>query len=97
VLTGVSYRDGFTGVAVYNGGEITYYEHEKISKGCHGTGDAYAAAFTGALASGKTITNAAKIAADFVVECIKVTQDDKSHWYGVKFELALPYLIDKVK
>ncbi len=97
VLTGVSYRDGFTGVAVYDGGKITYYEHEKISKGCHGTGDAYASAFTGALASGKTVMEAARIAADFVVECIKVTQGDESHWYGVKFELALPYLIDKVR
>ena len=41
----------------------------------------------------KSIFEAAKIAADYTVECIKITQEDPSHWYGVKFELALPKLI----
>ena len=37
-----------------------------------------------------------KIAADFTVSCIKKTADDKSHWYGVKFEIALPELMDSL-
>ena len=30
------------------------------------------------------------------VESIKNTIDDKDHWYGVKFEKAIPYLIKKI-
>ncbi len=97
VLTGVSYEEGKTGVVVYSDGKMEYYRHDKISKGCHGTGDVYASAFVGALANGKSVFDSAKIAADYVVECIKVTDGDPDHWYGVKFELALPYLIEKVK
>lgn len=97
VLTGVGYKTGKTGVAVYKGGQYSYYEHKKIAKGCHGTGDVYASAFVGALMNGKSETESAKIAADYVVLCIKNTQDDPSHWYGVKFESMLGKLIKMVK
>ena len=94
VLTGVSYAQGKTGVLVYEDGKSRYYEHDKVSKGCHGTGDVYASAFTGALMNGKEIFEAAKIAADYTVKCILNTQGDESHWYGAKFETALRDLID---
>lgn len=94
VLTGVGYAQGRTGVVVYQNGNLEYYEHERISKGCHGTGDVYASAFTGTLLRGKTLFESAKIAADYTVLCIKNTQGDSNHWYGVKFETALPSLID---
>ena len=93
VLTGVGYEEGKTGVVVYESGKMSYYEHDRIAKGCHGTGDVYASAFTGALMRGKSIFEAAKIAADYTVLCIEKTQGDPDHWYGVKFELALPELI----
>ncbi len=89
VLTGVGYREGMTGVVVYENGEYKYYEHKRISKGCHGTGDVYASAFTGALMRGFDAFSAAKIAADYTVLCIENTQDDPDHWYGVKFETVL--------
>lgn len=94
VLTGVGYVPDKTGVVVYKNGKMDYYEHERISKGCHGTGDVYASAFTGALLRGNTLFNSAKIAADYTVLCIKNTQGDASHWYGVKFEPVLPKLIN---
>ena len=94
VLTGVSYAQGKTGVLVYEDGKSRYYEHDKVSKGCHGTGDVYASAFTGALMNDKEIFEAAKIAADYTVKCILNTQGDESHWYGAKFETALRDLID---
>lgn len=93
VLTGVSYNPENTGIAVFENGKISYYEHERISKGCHGTGDVYASAFTGALMRGNSIFESAKIAADYTVLCIKNTQNDINHWYGVKFETALHDLI----
>ena len=97
VLTGVGYKEGKTGVVVYENGEVKYYEHRRISKGCHGTGDVYASAFTGAFMNGKSIFDAARIAADYTVACIEKTQDDPDHWYGVKFELALGKLIEMLK
>lgn len=93
VLTGVSYREGFTGVVVYDNGNYLYYEHKKLSKSSHGTGDVYASAFTGAYMNGISCFESAKIAADYTVACIEKTVDDDSHWYGVKFELVLPELI----
>ncbi len=96
VLTGVGYKEGKTGVAVYDGESHLYYEHDKISKGCHGTGDVYASAFVGALVRGKSEFDSATIAADFTVECIKNTIDDPSHWYGVKFETCLDYLMNRL-
>lgn len=85
VLTGVSYKDETTGVVTDDG----YYEHKKLPGGCHGTGDVYASAFVGALTSGRSLYESAKIAADFTVSCIEFTQGDKDHWYGVKFEPLL--------
>ena len=41
----------------------------------------------------KTPEESAKIAADYTVKCIENTQDDPTHWYGVKFETALKDLI----
>jgi len=97
VLTGVGYREGKTGVSVYTDGKLCYYEHERISKGCHGTGDIYAAAFAGALMNNKSVFEAAKIAADYTVKCIINTQGDASHWYGAKFETALGDLIEMIR
>lgn len=93
VLTGVGYNDNETGVAVSDNGNYIYYKHNRIAKGSHGTGDVYASAFVGALMNDKEIFEAAKIAADYTVECIEVTQGDQNHWYGVKFEAVLPKLI----
>lgn len=93
VLTGVSFEKGTTGVLVSENGKTNYYKHELIAKGSHGTGDVYASAFVGALMNDKTVFEAAKIAADYTVECITATQGDENHWYGVKFETRLPSLI----
>ena len=93
VLTGVGYAPDQTGVIVRDDGETRYYEHNKIAKGCHGTGDVYASAFVGALENGLSAYDAAVLAADYTVKCIERTQGDPEHWYGVKFELAPPDFI----
>lgn len=94
ILTGVSYREGKTGVVVYLDGDYSYYEHELLPNSCHGTGDIYASAFVGALVRGKKPFEAAKIAADYTVECIKLTSQLDNHWYGAAFEPLLGKLID---
>ncbi len=93
LMTGISFDKEKTGILLYDNGKIQRYEHEKMPKGAHGTGDIYASAFVGALLRGKKPLKAASIAADFTVQCIKNTQGDKKHWYGAKFETALPTLM----
>lgn len=96
ILTGVGYKTGRTGVLVCEGENQSYYEHRRIDKGCHGTGDVYASTFVGALVRGKDAFTAAKIAADYTVRCIEITKEDTEHWYGVKFEKEMPYLISAI-
>ena len=97
VLTGVSYDANSTGVLVSEQGKQTYYRHELLDRGCHGTGDVYASSFVGAYMHGKTVPEAARIAADYTLACIKNTLDDPDHWYGVKFEPVLGELIEALK
>lgn len=94
ILTGVSFEAGKTGIVVLEAGVYSYYEHEKLPNSCHGTGDIYASAFVGALVRGKTAFEAAKIAGDYTVECIRCTAELPNHWYGAAFEPMLPKLIE---
>jgi pyridoxine kinase len=96
VLTGVSLEPGKLGVACYDGNETQYYFTDRMDVSMHGTGDCYASSFAGALMRGHSILESASIAADFVVETIRQTLPDPSHWWGVKFEKALPYLIGRM-
>ncbi len=96
IFTGVSYREGATGIVVFENGEYSYYEHEFLPGSCHGTGDIYASAFTGSLVRAKTAFESAKIAANYTMECIRATAGDESHWYGAKFEPVLGKLIEMV-
>ena len=96
VMKGVSYEPDKLGVAVRRNGTTRYYFHEKLEKNSHGTGDIYASAFVGSLMRGFGVLEAAGIAADFTVESMKKTAGDESHWYGVKFEKALPGLVRRV-
>ena len=75
--------------------EKQFYFTERMDKNSPGTGDCFASAFTGALMRGKSEYESATIAADFVRECIKNTIDDESHVYGVKFEKAIPMLVNR--
>ena len=93
ILTGVGYRKGETGFVLREGDCQKRYTHPKIGKSYHGTGDMFAACFTGALMQGKDKWEAARIAADFVRLAIANTEQNPAHWYGVKFETALPDLI----
>lgn len=96
ILTGVGYKPDRTGVVIYQKGKLEYYEHEKLPINCHGTGDVYASAFTGALLRGSSAYIAAAIAADYTVDCIAYTSGDKEHWYGVKFEPLLGKLMSRL-
>ncbi len=91
VLTGVSYKEGFIGIASLIKGEYHYYEHRRIPKSYHGTGDVYTSSFLGAYLKNNDIHEAIKLAAEFVVKAIENTLDDPNHNYGVKFEPLLAH------
>ena len=97
ILTGVGYAESTTGASVWEDGVLAHCSHPKLSGSYHGTGDLFAAAFTGAYIQGKNLLEAAKIAGNFTYRCIKNTQNAPAHWYGVKFETALPDLMEMLK
>lgn len=98
ILKGVGFEKNKIGVAVYDASakKVDYYFTAKEAKSYHGTGDCYAAAFTGAVMQGSAYYEAAALAADFVCESIRRTLEDENHPYGVKFERALPTLVNKL-
>lgn len=93
ILTGVSYTPGKTGIEVVENGNRSYYEHIRLPRSCHGTGDIYSSAFVGAMLRGKDAYTAAKIAADYTLACIQATESHPEHWYGAMFEPVLGRLI----
>lgn len=97
LLTGVGFEPGQTGFALKTADGIRYGHHERLDRSFHGTGDLFASAFVGALASGKSEYEAAEIASTFTLKSIRNTMDAPAHWYGVKFETALPDLIEMLK
>lgn len=97
VLTGVGYTEKTTGAAVWEAGILRHCSHPKLPGSYHGTGDLFAAALTGAYIQGKKLLEAAKIAGNFTCKCIENTQKAPAHWYGVKFETALPDLMEMLK
>lgn len=94
LMTGVGFEPDQTGFALRADGQVSFYHHFRVGKSYHGTGDLFAAAFVGAVASGKTAVQAGVIASDFTLRAIENTFVNPAHWYGVKFEEALPYLIE---
>lgn len=100
VLTGVSFEEGKLGAYGYNSvsGEYFYYFREHLPQSFHGTGDVFASALLGALTIGKNIQDALEVAVDYTVESISKTIENAEHnWYGVDFESAFPYLIERIK
>lgn len=93
VITGVE-LDGKIGAYVFEGGDEELFLHQKIDRVCHGAGDVFSSAFTGATMCGKDVFSAAAIAEEFVFDCIKCT--DKEHWYGLSFEKGLGNLRAKL-
>ena len=96
VLTGVSLKEGKTGVMGYDraSGEYFLYQNDRIDASFHGTGDLFSSTCVGEMMQGKTWQEAMKIAADYTAHTIEVTlRNPKKPWYGVDFEATLPELI----
>ncbi len=100
VLTGVNFGDGLLGVYGYDSQTNKYFSYfrEHLPQSFHGTGDVFASTLCGALTIGKDLQQALEIAVDYTVESISLTIKNPDHnWYGVDFENAFPYLMNKIK
>lgn len=73
----------------------TFSHTAALQPGCHGTGDLFAAAFTGALMAYNDIPRAAVLAARFVEKALSLTQEKTP--FGVEFEKALPWLCQQTQ
>ena len=90
VLTGAELTPGHTGFAGFVGAEQFSYQTPRISRQHHGTGDLFTAIVSGALARGKTVPDAAGLAAGFVEQVLHATPEATP--FGVEFESQLPWL-----
>ena len=100
ILTGVSFEEGTTGVMGYDSvnDEYYHYTHKKQSRSYHGTGDIFSSTCLGGIVRGLSWKDAARIAADYTSESIRLTiEDPKGNDYGVNFEEAVPFLLEKIK
>lgn len=91
VVTGVSGKDGTIGFwGCDSQGEAFSCFAPVVPRQCHGTGDLYAAVFTGSLLRGCSVYESGVAAADFVRRCVANTAEVSP--YGVEFESQIPYL-----
>ena len=97
IITGATFGDDNVHVIISDGSEQTEYVHKRIKKSFHGTGDIFSSAFVGAYMQGKSIFDSVQIASDYTVACIENTISDESHWYGTKFETAIPKLVSMLE
>lgn len=93
VLTGIGFGSDETGIFLKDGSRRIHLPHRRVGGSCHGTGDIFAACFTGAMMCGKELEESIEIAGEFTALAIERTILSPAHWYGVKFEEALPDLI----
>ena len=99
-LTGVSFEKGRLGVVSLDGatGDFSEYYTEHLPVSFHGTGDIFSSAAVGGLVRGLPVGDALALAADYTVECIRLTLAEENHnLYGVNFEQAIPYLVGRLE
>lgn len=95
VITGFLWDDCHTGFFCTDQTAGAFsYRADRIPKHFHGTGDLFAAVFTGALMDGKDVRQSAGLAAGFVERVIAAT--DEATPFGIAFEPQLPWLWEQL-
>ncbi len=100
VLTGISLTEDKMGIMGYDREKDVFfnYYNKRYPMVCHGTGDIYASVCVGALMNGKSVEDSFAIAVDYTAETIRLTAEDPQHrTYGVNFEAAIPYLLQRLE
>ena len=92
VITGIRADEGMI-LAYCDDGEVKFISTQEVKGDFLGSGDVFASTFTGALAGGLDISQSLDVAVKYTQKTVEVTSQDKSHWYGLKFEKTIPYLL----
>ncbi len=94
VITGVE-NEGKIGVLAFDGAKYYSNFETKYNQSFHGTGDIFTSCLSGCIVQGKPLEQAITIASKFTTECVRLTfGDENSTKHGVKFEQAIPYLLN---
>lgn len=96
LVTSCPFSDGRTGLLC--AGETAFsYSHEQLPLLCHGSGDLFASVFSGLATLGWELERAARLAADFTLDCVRHSMHCPDHrWYGVDYEAMIPSLIQRL-
>ena len=100
VLSGVSVEGNTIGAASYDRltDSVAYAIEEKMGGFYHGTGDTFASALIAALAKDFSVNEAAEIAVQYTLACIKRTYAEGTDTrFGVDIENELPTLMRLLK
>ena len=100
VLTGVTLGQDQLGTAAYDAltDEVSYAFEGRYPGICHGTGDILASALLCGMMNGKGLKESSSLAVKFTHRCIQYTlESNQERRYGVRFEAALPYLLELLK
>lgn len=95
VLTGASLAPGRTGAVCFDAatGRCQAVQTARVPQEFHGTGDVFSSVLTGALVQGRSLTEAAQAAADFVHACaVRTAAEALPMREGVDFEPLLGLL-----
>ncbi len=93
VITGIRTKTGMC-LAYCDNNEIKFIYTQEVKGDFLGSGDVFASTLTGALANGLDLSQSLDMAVKYTQKTVEVTSQDKSHWYGLKFEKTIPYLIE---
>lgn len=99
VLTGVSFDPAKLGAACYDRetDSVSYAFNERVEGYYHGTGDVFGSALLSGLLNDFSLAESTQIAVDYTLKCIQLTvAAQQERRYGVCFERALPYLIQRL-
>ncbi|MDE6758399.1 MAG: bifunctional hydroxymethylpyrimidine kinase/phosphomethylpyrimidine kinase [Clostridia bacterium] len=96
VITGIKTADGMK-LAYCKEGSVKFYDLREIEGQFYGSGDVFASTLVGGLANGLNVDTSIRLAIDFTEKAIQITSKDKSHNYGLKFEKAIPFLIEQIQ
>ena len=97
-LTGASLAPGKTGAMCFDAatGETEAVQTDFIAHPLHGTGDVFASVLTGGLVKGKTLTESAREAVEFIRACaVRTVEQNLPMREGVDFEPLLGLLTER--
>ena len=93
VITGIRTKTGMC-LAYCDNNEIKFIDTQEVKGDFLGSGDVFASTLAGALANNIDLPQSLDLAVKYTQKTVEVTSLDKAHWYGLKFEKTIPYLIE---